>query len=135
MVAFSPASCMPRILVIEDDEDNRLLFSEYLTCAGFTVLALADHLSLNSHLQMFQPDLLLLDLGLPVVDGYSVLEAIHSYSHWQAIPVIVISGYAFLANQRRALALGAYKYLVKPVRPDDLVRTVQAALDQARLSR
>ncbi len=124
----------PRILVIEDDEENRLLFAEYLTCAGFGVLALADSLSLMNHLQSFQPDLLLLDLGLPRVDGFTLLEALNSYAQWQSLPVVVISGYAFMASQRRALALGAYKYLVKPVRPEDLIRTVQSALDKARLN-
>jgi CheY-like chemotaxis protein len=135
MSSFHPASNISRILVIEDDEDNRLLFSEYLTCAGFAVLALADHLSLMMHLQTFQPDLLVLDLGLPRIDGYRLLEAVYSYSQWQSMPVIVVSGYAFLSNQRRALALGVHKYLVKPVRPEDLIHSVQAALDKAKLSR
>jgi CheY-like chemotaxis protein len=135
MASFHPASDMSRILVIEDDEENRLLFSEYLTCAGFAVLALADHLSLMMHLQTFQPNLLVLDLGLPRIDGYRLLETVYSYSQWQSMPVIVVSGYAFLSNQRRALALGVHKYLVKPVRPEDLIHAVQAALDKAKLSR
>lgn len=117
-----------RILVIEDDYANRLLFSDYLTYAGFTVLAIADGQNLSQYISTFLPDLILLDLGLPGVDGYHLLEELNPDGLGPVLPVVIVSGYAFQENQRRAIALGAAEYLVKPVRLKELVQTIRAVL-------
>jgi two-component system, cell cycle response regulator DivK len=132
MVTFpsQAADITPRILVIEDDYANRLLFSDYLTYAGFAVLALPDGLSLDQQLADFQPDLLVLDLGLPVIDGYRILAKLQASPRIPPLPIVVVSGYAFLENQQRALGLGACKYLVKPVRLKELVQAIQSMLDR-----
>lgn len=129
-MVLSPLPPTPprRILVIEDDYANRLLFADYLTFAGFTVLALPDGLTLQSALEEFRPDALVLDLGLPEPDGYCILESLQTPSGTLWLPVVVVSGYAFLENQERALALGACRYLVKPVRLKELVQTLQEVL-------
>lgn len=126
-MASSPQAFIhaPRILIIEDDYANRLLFCDYLTFAGFTVLALADGLNLQQALNDFQPDVLVLDLGLPEPDGYCILESLQTPSGGLLLPVVVVSGYAFFENQERALALGACRYLVKPVRLKELVQTLR----------
>ncbi|MFH7243948.1 MAG: response regulator [Spirulina sp.] len=118
----------PRILIIEDDYANRLLFFDYLTFAGFTVFALPDGLLLQKTLADFHPDLLVLDLGLPDPDGYCLLKMLQTPSGGLRLPVVVVSGYAFLENQERALALGACRYLVKPVRLKELVQTIREVL-------
>ncbi|HIK44982.1 MAG TPA: response regulator [Leptolyngbyaceae cyanobacterium M65_K2018_010] len=126
--SFSDSNDKPRIMVIEDDEANRLLFADYLTFVGFEVRALADGLTLDEQLKAFQPDLLLLDLGLPHIDGYSLLATLRDHPQGQSLPVVVVSGYAFLENQNRALALGAQKYLVKPIRLKELIGTISTVL-------
>lgn len=129
MASFPPVHDQsPRILVIEDDYANRLLFSDYLTYAEFSVLALPDGTQLDKALHDFQPDVLLLDLGLPDPDGYTILQELQTPSGQLLLPVIVVSGYAFLESQERALALGAYHYLVKPVRMKELVQAIRDAL-------
>jgi DNA-binding response OmpR family regulator len=129
-MASSPTALThaPHILIIEDDYANRLLFSDYLAFAGFTVFALPDGLQLQQTLKDFQPDLLVLDLGLPEPNGYRILEMLQTPSGKLLIPVVVVSGYAFLDNQERALALGACRYLVKPVRMKELVQTIREVL-------
>ncbi|TVQ06041.1 MAG: response regulator [Leptolyngbya sp. DLM2.Bin27] len=117
-----------RIVVVEDDIANRLFFADYLSYSGFTVLALAHGLDLDQHLKEFQPDLLLLDLGLPEIDGYALLQQLRSSAMWQDLPVIIVSGYAFAEDQRRALALGAQQYLVKPIPPPQLTEAIYAVL-------
>lgn len=116
-----------RIVVVEDDTANRLFFADYLSYSGFEVLALAHGLDLAQHLKEFQPHLLLLDLGLPEIDGYTLLKQLRS-SPWQQLPVIVVSGYAFAEDQQRALALGAQQYLVKPVALRQLTQAVHTVL-------
>ncbi|WP_017297923.1 response regulator [Nodosilinea nodulosa] len=127
----SPSSCADgrrRIVVVEDDNANRLFFADYLTFSGFRVLALPHGLDLDQQLKEFQPDLLLLDLGLPEIDGYTLLKQVRSSDLWQQLPVVIVSGYAFAEDQRRALALGAQKYLVKPVHLHQLIQAIQAIL-------
>lgn len=121
-------SAPARILVIEDDYANRLLFSDYLTYVGFEVLAIADGQDLDQHLSDFCPDVLLLDLGLPGMDGYQLMAKLNAGRQSLPLPVVVVSGYAFQENQRRALDLGASEYLVKPVRLKELVQTIRAVL-------
>ncbi|MFZ4640115.1 MAG: response regulator [Nodosilinea sp.] len=130
MVTFSlrAAGHHGRIVVIEDDDANRLVFTDYLTYAGFTILALPSGLNLSYHLQEFRPDLMLLDLGLPDIDGYSLLASLRSTPQWAHLPVIVVSGYAFPAEQQRAMDLGINRYLVKPIHLQELIESIQTAL-------
>jgi CheY-like chemotaxis protein len=115
--------------VIEDDYANRLFFSEYLNFCGFEVLALPDGLDLAQQLQGFCPDLVVLDIGLPELDGYTLLKQLRSSIQWHHLPVIVVSGYAFKEDQDKALTLGAQRYLVKPVRLRSLLSTIKAFLE------
>ncbi|MBE9138998.1 response regulator [Nodosilinea sp. LEGE 07088] len=123
-----PADGRVRVVVVEDDNANRLFFADYLTFTGFEVLALPHGLDLEQQLKAFQPQLLLLDLGLPEIDGYTLLKQIRSSPVWRHLPVVVVSGYAFAEDQHRALALGAQRYLVKPVPLQQLTQTVYAVL-------
>lgn len=123
-----PSNKRFKILIIEDDYANRFFFAEYLKYCGFEILALADGLNLELHLQSFQPHLLLLDIGLPEIDGYALLKQVRKSEDWSHLPVIVVSGYAFDEDQRKAFSLGAQQYFVKPVRPRELLSGVRDLL-------
>lgn len=120
-----------RILLIEDDAGNRMLFKDFLKYCGYEVLALADGTDALNAMQYFDPHLVLLDLKLPGMSGLSILEALQQDPYFQQIPVIIISGYAFESDRAKALALGATAYLVKPVPPQRLRAALEAALGQA----
>jgi len=117
-----------RILLIEDDPANRLFFSEYLSYCGFDVHALSHGLELECKLKTVQPHLLVLDIGLPEINGYTLLQYIRASKQWQDLPVVVVSGYAFEGDKNKAIALGAQKYLIKPVRLRELAATIQSLL-------
>lgn len=106
----------PRLLIIEDDYASRLFFTDFLTQEGFTVLPLPHGLELAYHLKTFHPNVVLLDLGLPELDGFALLSQIRSTDEWRQLPVVVLSGYSFEIDRDRALILGARHYLIKPVR-------------------
>ncbi len=115
--------------MIEDDYANRLFFSEYLNFCGFEVLALADGLEMDVHLKGFRPHLMVLDIGLPTIDGYALLNQLRKTPCWRDLPVVVVSGYAFEEDQRKAFSLGANKYLIKPVRLRELSSAINALLN------
>lgn len=116
-----------RILLVEDNSINRQMFDDYLVHCGYQVLALANGSGFFQALADFQPHLILLDLKLPDIDGYTLLEQIQN-SNCQHIPVIVISALAFRADEQRARNLGVNQYLIKPIKLDELQQAIQEVL-------
>ncbi|MBD2595555.1 two-component system response regulator [Nostoc sp. MBR 210] len=119
---------LKRVLLIEDNHVNRMLLSDYLGYCGFNVKSLSNGTALFSTVNTFQPDLVLLDLKLPDIDGYWLLEQIQKHPYLSKIPVIVVSAFAFKADQERAIHLGARRYLVKPINLTALMMTIQEEL-------
>lgn len=116
------------ILVVEDNVDLRLLFSDELTMAGFTVRQAADGIEALRLLDAAPPDLVVLDLGLPHVSGHDVLFELKQHSHTRHIPVVVVTG-----ADETFDGLEPNCVLRKPVRVADLVRAVQRCLDSSNL--
>lgn len=124
---FDPKSGA-RILLVEDNEASRQLMSDYLEYYGYKVLGLAKGSLFASAMKQFCPHLVLLDLKLPDVDGYTLLQERQWCAEWLKVPVIVISAFAFQADQQRALNLGACQYLVKPVSLTQLKQAIHREL-------
>ncbi|MBF2050013.1 MAG: response regulator [Leptolyngbya sp. IPPAS B-1204] len=118
-----------RILLVEDNEASRQLMSDYLEYYGYKVMGLAKGAQFGAAMAQFRPHLVLLDLKLPDVDGYSLLQQRQWHADWLEIPVIVISAFAFQADQQRALKLGASQYLVKPVSLTQLKQSILQELN------
>lgn len=117
-----------RILLIEDNEPNRRLMEDYLTYLGYDVRSLAVGLGFETVLDEFKPQVVLLDLRLPDIDGNTILERMQQRSSWRRIPVIVVSARAFQSDQQQALSLGARRYLVKPIRLSELIEVIRTEL-------
>jgi two-component system cell cycle response regulator DivK len=113
-----------RILLIEDNDTSRQLMSEYLEYHGYEICSLSRGSSADSAIDWFQPHIILLDLKLPDVDGFTLLQQFQRRADWGLIPVIIVSAFAFQSDQQRALELGARQYLVKPVNLIQLRRTI-----------
>ena len=114
---------MPEILVVEDERDIRDVLRRYLERAGFAVLTTGSGAEALTLMETALPDLVLLDLGLPDIDGTEVLRAAHT-----RIPVIVLTARAGVDDRIRGLQLGADDYVVKPFSPTEVVLRVQAVL-------
>lgn len=119
-----------RILLVEDNDYNRELMQDYLqTCFGIRVTVAADGRQALAALAIDQPDLLLLDLKLPDMDGFAVLQELTQRS--MQIPVFVISACTQPADKERAMHLGAMRYFVKPTCLAELCRAIEAVLQQS----
>lgn len=118
-----------RILLVEDNDISRQLMTDFLRHCGYSVCALSSGSTFAREMALFCPHLVLLDLKLPDVDGFSVLEQAQQTVEWSETPIIVISAFAFQTDRARALRLGARQYLVKPVM---LPQIQQAISDELR---
>jgi two-component system, cell cycle response regulator DivK len=110
-----------RILLVEDHDINRMLLSDYLSFFKYHVESLTSGHNFFTKLETFKPDLILLDLKLPDIDGYTILAEAQRHSKYSKIPIIIVSAFAFTADRERAMNLGARRYLVKPVNLSELV--------------
>lgn len=124
----SGSDCPIRVLLIEDNEANRRLMQDYLLYSGYEVFPLAEGRQFQAAMESFNPQVILLDLRLPDIDGYELLEQIRDHPDWCTIPVIIVSAYAFQRDQQRALELGARRYMVKPIRLAELLVIIQEEL-------
>ncbi|MBN3962977.1 MAG: response regulator [Nostoc sp. NMS8] len=114
-----------RILLVEDHYLNRMLLSDYLSHCGYEVQSLSEGSTFFSTIEKFEPDLMLLDLKLPDIDGYSLLKQVQQKPDLSKIPIIVVSAFAFKADQELAMSLGARSYFVKPLKLKDLILTIE----------
>jgi len=121
-----------RVLCIEDDQDIALAVSMVLRRAGFDVVGATDGKEGLRSFHTERPDVVLLDLGLPTLDGWAVLERIRDLSD---VPVMLLTAHGLEADKVRGLSMGADDYLTKPFGNAELVARVQALLRRNRSAR
>jgi DNA-binding response OmpR family regulator len=119
-----------KILIVEDDRDVRLGYHIRLKANHYDTFFAADALSSIAEARKHQPDLILLDLGLPGGDGFVVMERLKANTYLSVIPVIVVSARDRQANMDRALKAGAKAYLQKPVDNDELLSVIRQVLGE-----
>jgi PAS domain S-box-containing protein len=118
------------ILVVDDDADMRELAEFILTQSGAQVTTAASAVQALELLNQSIPDLLLCDIGMPEMDGYSLIRQIRKWSPQQGgtLPAIALTAYAGEINQQQALAAGFQMHISKPVDPEELVQTIVQVL-------
>jgi len=117
-----------RVVVIDDDESVRSVIQTTLQREGCDVVAAGDGEGGLAAVRSSGADLIILDLGLPDLDGYAVLQALREKGREVEAPVILLSAHDDLSAKIKGLELGAVEYLVKPVHPRELAARVQALL-------
>lgn len=117
-----------KILVVDDDPDVRLGLQVRLGANQYDVIFASDGLASIAEARKHMPDLMILDLGLPAGDGFSVLERLRVNGKLSTIPVIVLSGWDRVGNWDRALKAGAKTFLQKPVANDKLLAVIRLVL-------
>jgi len=119
-----------KILIVDDDQDLLRGLNIRLSSCGYKVAFAADAISALSMARKEEPDLVILDIGLPGGDGFAVMQRMSSLGGLAAIPIIILTGRASFANQQRALSAGAQAFLQKPVDNDVLLAAIGNALEQ-----
>jgi two-component system cell cycle response regulator DivK len=120
-----------RILVIEDQEDNRQILRDLLTNADFEVIEAVDGEAGLTAAAADRPDLILIDIQLPGIDGYKVTRRLKADTLLHAIPIIAVTSYALAGEAETARAAGCDAYIPKPYSPRQLLAKVREYLAQA----
>jgi two-component system cell cycle response regulator DivK len=117
-----------RILVIEDQEDNRQILRDLLGTAGFDMIEAADGQEGVAAATKERPDLILMDIQLPIMDGYEATRRIKAIPELKAIPIIAVTSYALSGDEAKAMAAGCDAYVTKPYSPRQLLAKVKEYL-------
>ena len=120
-----------KILIVDDDPDICDGMRVRLKANHYDTFFATDAVSTLSQARKHQPDLIILDLGLPAGDGFAVIEKLKVWPSLAWIPVIVVSGRDFRRNKERAIKAGAKAYLQKPVDNSELLNVIQQALGES----
>ena len=121
---------MPRILLVEDNEDNRDMLSRRLIRKGYEVLLAADGGAGVTQALSELPDLILMDMSLPVLDGWEATRQIKAQAETSCIPVIALTAHAMSGDREKSVAAGCDDYDTKPVELTRLLGKIEALLTQ-----
>lgn len=117
-----------RVVIADDDAITRMVVKALLEREGFEVVAARDGREAIELVASVQPDLLLVDLNMPEMDGDDVVQVLRGNPSSAPIPIIVLTGERDPGIERRVLGMGADDYMLKPFAPNDLIARVDAAL-------
>ena len=117
-----------RVLYIEDNEANMYLISYMLTARGHLMLQAWDGAEGVERALTARPDLILLDIQLPGMDGYETARRLRAEPDLAGIPIVALTSYAMVGDREKALAAGCSGYIEKPINPDTFVEQIEQFL-------
>jgi two-component system, cell cycle response regulator DivK len=112
------------ILLIEDNEQNCYLMTFLLESHNFSVVVAMDGLTGIKMAEQILPDLILLDIQLPTMDGYAVASALRNITSLRLVPIVAVTSYAMVGDREKCLAAGCNGYIEKPINPETFVREI-----------
>lgn len=119
---------MKRILVVEDTPDNLEMMLVLFRTEGFDVVSATDGESAVQLAESYRPDLIVMDIQLPVIDGYEATRRIRRIDSLAATPILAVTSYAMSDDYRRSKEAGCDAYLVKPAMPRDILAKARELL-------
>ena len=123
---------LPLVLLAEDFEDARELYRDYLEFSGFAVETATNGRDAIDQAIALQPDVILMDASMPVLDGWQATRELKSNPATKHIPVLALTAHAFDDARQQAKAVGCDGFVTKPCLPDDLVSKVRETLEGAK---
>lgn len=125
---------MSKILYVEDNEDNVFMLITRLRRKGFEVVVARDGAEGINIAHTEHPDLILMDLSLPVLDGWEATRRLKASPETKSIPIIVLTAHAMAGDREKAVAAGADEYDTKPVRLPELLAKIEGFLGTTALA-
>jgi two-component system, cell cycle response regulator DivK len=119
---------MKRILMVEDTEDNRQIIRDLVSAVGYELIEAADGAEGLAMAEKERPDLILMDIQLPIMDGYETTRRIKANPALKHIPVIAVTSYALSGDEAKTRAAGCDAYVAKPFSPRQLLAKINELL-------
>jgi two-component system, cell cycle response regulator DivK len=119
-----------RVLVIEDTEDNRQIIRDLLSSVGYELIEAADGAEGVAMAQSQRPDLILMDIQLPEMDGYEATRRIRAIPELARVPIIAVTSYALSGDEAKTRAAGCDGYVAKPFSPRQLLAKIREFLPE-----
>jgi two-component system, cell cycle response regulator DivK len=117
-----------RIMVVEDYEDTRMLLKQTLEMLGYSVLEASNGQEAVDIADREHPDLILMDLDLPILDGIAATQRIRQQEHMESVPIVAVTAYPLSYSRVKAFAKGCNEYMPKPIDMSELARVVDRYL-------
>ena len=124
----------PRVLLVDDYPDAREMYTEYLQYSGFDVVEAENGMEALQRAIDATPDIILMDLSLPVMDGWEATRRLKADERTASIPVVALTGHALAGISEGARQAGCDAFVTKPCLPEDLVVEIKRVLDQTSAS-
>jgi CheY-like chemotaxis protein len=121
-------SAQPLVLVVDDFQDNREMYAEYLAYCGFRVIEAKNGKEAIEQAFAQSPNVIIMDLSLPVMDGWEATRRLKADGRTKSIPVIALTGHALQGHSKGALDAGCDAFVAKPCLPDQLVLEIKRML-------
>ena len=123
------------VLVVDDFADNREMYSEYLSFCGYDVIEAKNGKEAIEAAQARSPDIIIMDLSLPVMDGWEATRRLKADDRTRNIPVVALTGHALAGHSQGAREAGCDSFLSKPCLPDQLVAEIKRMLETRKASK
>jgi len=120
----------PVILVVEENDDNRQLVLKVLGCRGYTVVGVVDGEEALTRLTDVNPDLILMDINLPGIDGHEVTRRIHQQEKFANLPIVALTARAMDGDEEKSLSAGCDAYIAKPINARTFPDAIAAILKE-----
>ena len=120
----------PRVLLVDDYPDAREMYTEYLEFSGFDVVEAGNGMEALQRAVDATPDIILMDLSLPVMDGWEATRRLKADARTASIPVVALTGHALAGISEGAKRAGCDSFVTKPCLPEDLVREIRKILEK-----
>jgi two-component system cell cycle response regulator DivK len=120
-----------RVLIVEDQADNRAILRDLLSNAGYDLIEATDGEEGVALAESKRPDLIVMDVQLPIIDGYEATRRIKSNAALRSIPIIAVTSYALSGDEMKARAAGCDAYVAKPFSPRQLLAKIREHLPEA----
>lgn len=119
-----------KVLIVDDFEDNRAMYSEFLRYSGFEVIEASNGLEAIQMATSAVPDVIVMDLSLPVLDGWEATRRLKADDRTRHVPVIALTGHALEGHSQGAREAGCDGFLAKPCLPETLLETIETMLSR-----
>jgi two-component system cell cycle response regulator DivK len=119
----------PRVLIVDDYPDAREMYAEYLDFSGFEVVEAENGMEALQRAIDTEPDIILMDLSLPVMDGWEATRRLKADKRTASIPVVALTGHALAGISEGAKKAGCDAFVTKPCLPEDLVKEIRKVLE------